>query len=190
MGDNGFAPITTQEEFDEAIKKRLAQQERKHKDEMAAAEAQHRDELERLKSEQKKELDEAKAKIKEQEGQIAKAAELKKQSEEQAAKIRAAEESAAETAKQIAERDARLKAYEVEAMKSKVVHEMGLPYDSAGFLKGEDEDGIRESAEALKGLVGSQAAPLAQGDPKPSGEDGQHKASMQTLLAGLNLKGD
>ena len=61
-----------------------------------------------------------------------------------------------------AKKDAKIKAYETDSVKTRIAHETGLSYDAIGFLKGEDEDAIRKSAESLKTLVGSgSVAPLA-----------------------------
>lgn len=61
--------------------------------------------------------------------------------------------------------------YESSSLKTKVALEMGLPYQMAGRLSGDDEDAIRADAEALAKLIGSQrpAAPLGSGEPVDSG---------------------
>lgn len=56
----------------------------------------------------------------------------------------------------IADRDSKIKAYESHSVKTRIAHEIGLGYDAIDFLKGEDEDSIRTSAEALKSLMGIQ----------------------------------
>lgn len=89
--------------------------------------------------------------------------------------------------KEIAERDTKIKAYETASLKSRVAHETGLSYDAIDFLKGDDEDSIRESAESLKLLVGSgkPAAPLAN----PEGSSGEDKdAALRKTLK--SLKGE
>ena len=61
-----------------------------------------------------------------------------------------------------AKKDAKIKGYETDSVKTRVAHEVGLSYDAVSFLKGEDEDSIRKSAESLKSLVGANnLAPLA-----------------------------
>ena len=58
--------------------------------------------------------------------------------------------------------NARIKGYETDSVKTRIAHETGLSYDAVQFLRGEDEDSIRKSAESLKGLMGtSGTAPLA-----------------------------
>lgn len=88
--------------------------------------------------------------------------------------------------KEIAERDSKIKAYETASVKSRIAHETGLSYEAIDFLKGEDEDSIRKSAESLKSLVGvRRAAPLAN----PEGTDGDDKdAALRKTLR--SLKGE
>lgn len=58
--------------------------------------------------------------------------------------------------------NAKIKGYETDSVKTRIAHETGLSFEAVGFLKGDDEESIRKSAESLKALVGSSgAAPLA-----------------------------
>lgn len=68
----------------------------------------------------------------------------------------------------IADLTAKTKAYETASLKSRISHEVGLPWGSAEFLTGEDEESIRTSAETLKSLVGTSpaGAPLPLKDPE------------------------
>ena len=88
--------------------------------------------------------------------------------------------------KEIAERDSKIKEYETASVKSRIAHEIGLSYDAIDFLKGDDEDSIRKSAESLKSLVGvKQAPPLAN----PEGGSGEDKdAALRKTLR--SLKGE
>lgn len=55
-----------------------------------------------------------------------------------------------------------LKGYETDSVKTRIAHETGLGFEAVNFLRGEDEESIRKSAEALKALVGAgNTAPLA-----------------------------
>lgn len=63
---------------------------------------------------------------------------------------------------EVAKKDAKIKGYETNSVKMRIAHEAGLSYEAADFLKGEDEESIKKSAESLKGILGgSYVAPLA-----------------------------
>ena len=70
---------------------------------------------------------------------------------------------------QAAEKDAKLHKYETDSVKTRVALEAGLPFEMASRLHGEDEDAIREDAEALFKLMGPAGAPpLADPEPAPA----------------------
>ena len=73
---------------------------------------------------------------------------------------------------QLTEKDNAIAEYEIASVKTSVAREYGLSYEAIKFLKGEDEEAIKESAEELKNLVGTaKAQPL--GNPEmPPEEDG------------------
>lgn len=58
-------------------------------------------------------------------------------------------------AKELSERDAKIKGYEQAALKMRVAHEVGIPYELAGRLSGETEEDIKKDAESIKGYLGS-----------------------------------
>ena len=67
---------------------------------------------------------------------------------------------------EVAKKDAKIKGYETDSAKTRIAHEIGLSYEAAKFLSGDDEDSIRKSAESLKALMGSEnVAPLASAEP-------------------------
>lgn len=77
----------------------------------------------------------------------------------------------------------KIKGYETDSVKTRIAHEAGLSYDAVSFLKGEDEDSIRKSAETLKGLIGtSNVAPLASTE---SGISNAQEAALKNTLKGL-----
>lgn len=77
-------------------------------------------------------------------------------------KLEEANKKIANHDKEIADRDKRIKAYETDSVKTRIAHEIGLSFEAIEFLRGEDEEAIRKSAESLKGLVGTRkVAPLA-----------------------------
>ncbi|MBE5852267.1 MAG: DUF4355 domain-containing protein [Lachnospiraceae bacterium] len=82
-----------------------------------------------------------------------------------------------------AKKDAKIKGYETDSVKTRVAHEVGLSYDAVAFLKGEDEETIRKSAETLKTLVGSSnVAPLASTE---NGVGKADEAAYKNVLKGL-----
>ena len=131
-----FTVIETQEQFDAAIKDRLGREKAKHAEELAG-------------------YDETKAKLSDAEKQIAELTDA----------LTAANEKISGFGDQIAERDSKIADYATRAAKTQIAHEMGLSFDAIDFLKGDNEDEIRKSAESLKSLVGaSKVAPLASND--------------------------
>lgn len=108
-----FTPITTQEEFNEAIKDRLARERR-------------------VTAEKYADYDELKGKISTYEEQIS----TFQQAEQQRA------DETAELQRQIDELTAKNKRYETDSVKTKVALELGLPAAMASRLTGEDEASI------------------------------------------------
>ena len=151
-----FTPISTQEEFDKAIGPRLER------------------EREKVAKEYKEKLAANDKKIKEQEDQIGT---ISSQLEEAGKKNKDFEA-------QIAERDGKIKGYESTAMKTRIAREVGLPYEVAERLAGEDEDAIRKDAETLKGIIGSgKPAPQRKetGEVEP-GSDSDIEAGLKRTL--------
>lgn len=81
-----------------------------------------------------------------------------------------------------AKKDAKIRGYESHSVKTRIAHEMGLSYDAVDFLKGEDEESIKKSAESLKALVGiTNTAPLASTESTVEGTN----AALKNTLRGL-----
>lgn len=85
--------------------------------------------------------------------------------------------------KEIAERDSKIKGYEVSALKHRIAHENGLSFDAVDFLQGNDEETIRASADKFKSLMGrSHSAPEFKNEPDVnSGKDASIKKLAQSL---------
>lgn len=84
---------------------------------------------------------------------------------------------------EVAKKDAKIKGYETDSVKTRVAHEVGLSYDAISFLKGEDEESIRKSAESLKNLVGGvNISPLASTEAN-AGE--ANDTAFKNVLKGL-----
>ena len=82
---------------------------------------------------------------------------------------------------QIKEKDGELAKHAIAAVKANVAREAGLSFEAVEFLQGEDEEAIKKSAEALKGLVGAAKAPLFNPEPSGSGGDPKEAALKQML---------
>lgn len=158
MGD--FKVIETQEQFDAAVADRVKRAkesaEKKYEGWISP------EDLEKLTNDHKAKLDELNG------------------------SLTAANEKIANHDKEIADRDSKIKQYESDSVKTRVAHEMGLTYDAVAFLRGDDEDSIRKSAESLKGLVGAgNVAPLASNE---TGHESAVEAGLRNTLK--ELKGE
>lgn len=158
MGD--FKAIETQEQFDEAIKERL----KRERDNIAK------------KYEGYISPEDFEVKTKEFETRITDADKALKEANE---KISGHE-------KELEERDSKIKGYESASVKTRIAHEVGLSYDAVKFIQGEDEEGIRKSAESLKALVGSSAPlpPLADNQTGGQDEDAALRNTLRNLKKG------
>jgi len=152
-----FTPITTQEEFDNAIKERLTRDREAQAKKVAEKYADYED---------------LKSKTAEYEKQIAGFTEQLKGVEEKD--------------KKIAELEGSVKRYETSALKTKIAHEAGLDYSLASRLTGETEEDIRADAKSLSETIGkmkSSAAPAKS--TEPAGAAGKTNAGYQALLSSL-----
>lgn len=138
-----FTAITTQEEFDARIGDRLKRSEEKWQ--------------------------------KKYEGYLspeevaAKTSELEKQLTDANNALDGVSKKVASHEKEIADRDSKIKGYEVSAMKYRIAHESGLSFDAVDFIQGEDEETIRASADKFKSLVGkSSPSPSFSNEPDVS----------------------
>lgn len=157
-----FTPITTQEQFETAIKDRI----NREKDSLSKKYEGYTspNDLEKIKNDYAKQI-----------------SDLTKNADANAKKY-------ADYDKQIAERDAKIKGYESDSVKTRIAHETGLPYELAGRLHGDNEDDIRKDAESLVKLIGNThtSTPLA------SNNDDTGKASKNSALKALakGLRGE
>lgn len=156
-----FTVIETQEAFDAAIAERLERQKKSIEKEMAEKYADY----ENLKSANQS---------------------YEKQIADQAKTIGELTESKEATSKEMDELKAKLSANEKATTKIRVAHEMGIPYELAARLSGDDEDSIRKDAESLKGLIGTHnTKPQPKRDPEPENDD---RADLRAVLH--SLKGE
>lgn len=153
-----FKAITTQEEFDSAIKERIERERRTQAEKYA-------------------DYEEIKSKLGTYEKQVG----------DLNAALDSANEIIANHSNELSERDSKIKAYETNSVKMRIANEMGLSYDATNFLTGDDEETIRQSAESLKKLVGTtnNVPPLATTEPENYGGENQTKTALKEMLKGL-----
>lgn len=152
-----FEAITSQEQLDGVIKGRLEREAKKYEGYTSPKD------LEALKGEYDKQIADLNAAL------------------EVAGKKQAGHE------KELAERDAKIKGYETESIKSRIAHEEGLPYGMSSRLSGDTEDDIRADARALSDLLrlSKPAAPLAEPE-KPVGTQDSHRAALKKMLKSID----
>jgi len=159
-----FETITTQEQFDEMVKDRLARAEEKYAKRYEGFVSA--DDVEKIKADYEKQISDLNG------------------------AIDAASKKAAKYDTDIAERDAKIKNYETASVKTRIAHEAGLSYDAIEFLRGEDEESIKKSAEGLKALLGTSAGTK---QPLASAESGASKPTAKNEFKNWfseNFKGE
>jgi septal ring factor EnvC (AmiA/AmiB activator) len=148
-----FKPITTQEEFDKAIQERLNRQKE-------TIEKQYAD------------YAEIKARNQELETEVGTLKAALAESNEKAGKYD----------KDISELNAKIAGYETANLKTKIALELGIPYNLAGRLVGDDEKAIRADAESLSKLIKTQTPPpLKSTEPTGTGEGAELRNLMKEL---------
>ncbi len=128
-----FKTITTQEEFDAAIKDRIERAEKKTREAVAA---------------------EFKGWVKPADIEALKethAAEIKRLADDHTKAL----EKYAGYDEKFKEFEAKIKGYEIRELKTKAATAYKLPLDAIEFLQGDDEKAINESAERLMNLTGA-----------------------------------
>ena len=154
-----FTPIETQEDFDKAIKSRLAQKDRelaeKYKDFKSP------DELAAIKADFDKQIKAAQDSLKE------------------------AQEKLKDHDNVVSELTTRAKNAETSLLKSKVAIAAKLPIEMADRLVGETEDDLKADAEKLSGLMAPQGGGTTP-PPKVTPPAGGNDNGMGALLSGVN----
>lgn len=155
-----FTPIETQEDFDKAIKSRLAQKDRelaeKYKDYKSP------DDVEAMKADYDKQIKAAQDSLKE------------------------AQEKLKGHDTEVSELTKRAELAEKSLLKSKVAIAAKLPIEMADRLVGDTEEDLKKDAETLSGFMGTQGGgttpPPAKVTPPAGGKDN----GMAALLQGIN----
>lgn len=129
-----FTPITTQEEFDKAISERL-----------------------------KRERETITKKYADYEDLKTKVGDYEKQISEYSRSLSEATEKIKNHDQTVSDLQAKVSKYETDSVKTRIAHEVGIPYELAARLSGDTEEAIRKDAESLVKIMGTQshkAAPL------------------------------
>ena len=148
-----FKPIESQEQLDAVIGERIERAKRK------AAEEVHAD------------YDKVKAANASLEQQVA---DLTKQ-------LKETDGALAGSKTTVEELTAKVKSYEVASVKTKIAHELGIPYQLADKLTGDDEEAIREDAKRMAEFVRKPAAPIGGAEPVSD----KKSDPVKTGLAGM-----
>lgn len=158
-----FKAINTQEEFDAAIAPRISRAKKTAEEEF------------NLKlSDKDKEIEGFKASLAEKEAKIG---ELSKSLE-----------AAADKDKELDRLKGELRAHETNSAKMRIAHEVGIPFELAGRLSGDDEDSMRKDAESLKKVMGAfSAPPLGSNEPRETRNHGS-KEAVRNMVKNLNLE--
>ena len=154
-----FKVIETQEQLDSILKGRLERERVKFADQ----------------------IEELNKKFEAQNG------DAQKQISELTQALNAAKEEKANFDKSLAERDEKIKQYELHSAKTQIAHELGLSFEAVNFLQGSNADEIRKSAESLKELVGTKTAPLANPEAQITNTaEATKDAALHSMLRDLS----
>lgn len=158
-----FTPIETQEDFDKAIKSRLAQKDReiseRYKDYLSPEKA------EAMKADYVKQIEEANRSLKEAQD-----------------KLKTFDTTVSELTK-------RAESAETSLLKNKVAYENKLPLELASRLIGTTEEELKKDAESLSGIIkpsGNAAPPLHTGNQNQAAKAGTFEAGMSEFLQAVN----
>lgn len=163
-----FTPIQTQEDFDKAIKSRLAQKDRELAEQYKGFLSPDA-------------VEELQAKLKaEYEGKLTKAAE----------EVKAAQDKLTAKDQTVSDLTKRAEAAENTLLKNKIAYDAKLPLELAGRLVGNNETELKADAEMLAGMFKpAKAAPLYTSEMGAQ-STGNNGAAMMGLLSQLNNQMD
>ena len=156
----GFKAITTQEEFDAAVKTRLLREQ-----ETLAKKYADYETIKTRNTELETEVGQLKTTVSET-GEAAKTYD-----------------------QTVSELNAKIAGYETASMRTKIALQNGLPIDLADRLVGDDEASIKADAERLAGFVNKKQTPpplRTTEQPLGEGKDSAYKA----LLENMNIEGE
>lgn len=158
-----FKVIETQEDFDKAIKSRLAQKDR--------------------------ELEEKFKDYKSPEDVTAMKAEFDKQLKEAQESLKQVQEKLKAHDSEVSELTKRAETAENSLLKNKIANEYKLPFELAGRLIGSNEEELKKDAESLSGILGTpKAAPPLHTGTQTSASSASVDAGMGELLSQINAQ--
>ena len=154
-----FTPITinSQEEYDNLVKERIDRAKKSEREKFAG-------------------YDDFKAKAEKYD------ADIKARDEKYNTDIKAKDDELTAKDNTIAELNAKIKTYESDSVKAKVLKEFGLSQDLSKWITGDDEEAMRTNAQELQQIVGVQKTqPLADPESENDENDDERTALKKTL---------
>lgn len=85
----------------------------------------------------------------------------------------------------LADLQAKVKNYETASVKSRIAHEVGIPYELISTLQGSTEEEIKAHAETLSKFISKPAAPLATPERVQTDAD-ETRQALRSMLTGAN----
>ena len=153
---SNFKPIETQEELDAIIGERISKAKRK-----AAEEYSDYEDIKARNADYEKQI-------------VALTNELKEK-----------DEKISEHDAIVADLNSKVQSYATAAVKTKVAHDCGLPYEFAERLTGDDEEALIADAKKLAKFITQPAPPLGALEPNEKDMDPQ-KSAMLEMVRTLN----
>lgn len=101
------------------------------------------------------------------------------------AKLDASKQTLTDDSTTIEDLKKQIKNYETRAVKTRIAHEVGLPYQLADKLSGDDEKAIKADAENMVKLM-TKKAPAPLGNPEPVDTKDPVQASMLAMAKQLS----
>lgn len=153
-----FTVIETQEQLDAVIKERLARAEKNIRKEYEDYEA-----LKKTNTDYERQITELTSQLK------------------------AKEEVLSGNDNTVKELQSKIKKYEMDSVKTRIAHEVGIPYELAEKLTGDDEDAIRADAQTMANYIKPKTvAPIGGAEPIDNADP--HKSAMQNLLKNIERR--
>ena len=87
-----------------------------------------------------------------------------------------------------AKKDAEIKRYESDSVKTRIAGECGLPLEMAQRLQGSDEDSIRKDAQALAKVIGNVKKTVAPLKSTETNQEDAETEALRSMVEGLTEK--